>query len=464
VTQHTFRARGIELDILLEVSLGSAIGQLRAMPVRLGEGAPKAFLAVYCADFDDDPYIEMFFFPTDTLKMALFTEHGQILWRCDLGKGVVPGIWFCPVFAFDLDGDGVDEIWYVNNVNVDHPLGLSGYRLARIDAQNGACTGQWPWPNQGGRQNLSHTFRNFIFGGHANGEPVLVTAQGTYGDMLLQGWGSNVSQRWERRIGEEDAGARGSHMCAIADMDQDGVQQVLWGERCIELGAGRELFCADRDTYRGHSDIAQPILDRESEQWFVYTCRESEQQVSPRVVLYDSKGERIWGAVDAGHIDMGWVARLGDDGQLVASAIRIGQKTCGPDGRFHTGMDEFAFDALTGEPTDLGFSTYGTIPVDLNGDGRHELVRGRASRDGEVLDRHGNLIGDIGAPVAMASKFLDRPGEQLLAYYPDGVVRVWADRNAQDSPDALARYARPLYEANQRLTGVGYNLPNLGGM
>ena len=464
MTQRASHTRPIELDILLETSLDSPIGQLRAMPVRLGEGAPKAFLAVYCADFDDDPYVEMFFFPTDTLKMVLFTERGQTLWCRDLGKGVVPGVWFCPVFAFDLDGDGVDEIWYVNNVNVDHPLGLSGYRLERIDAQNGACTGQWPWPNYGGRQTLSHTFRNFIFGGHANGEPVLVTAQGTYGDMFLQGWRPNMSQRWEHHTGKDDPGARGSHMCAIADMDQDGVQQVLWGERCIELDAGCELFCADRDTYRGHSDVAQPILDRESEQWFVYTCRESEQEVSPRVALYDDRGQRVWGAVDAGHIDMGWVARLGDGGRLVGSAIRIGHKTCGPDGRFHTGIDEFTFDALTGEPIDLGFSTYGTIPVDLNGDGHHELVRGRASRDGEVLDRHGRLIGDIGAPTAMASKFLALPGEQILAYYPDGTLRIWADRNARDTEKALARYARPFYAANQRLTGVGYNLSNLGGL
>jgi hypothetical protein len=175
VTECIFR-----LDILLEISLGSSIGQLRAMPVRLGEGAPKAFLAVYCADFDDDPYIEMFFFPTDTLKI-----------------------------------------------------------------------------------------RNSIFGGYANGEPVLVTAQGTYGDMFLQGWRPDMNLRWEHRIGKDDPGARGSHMCAIADMDQDGVQEVLWGERCIELSAGRECFCADRDTYRGHSDVAQPILDCENEQWFV---------------------------------------------------------------------------------------------------------------------------------------------------------------------------------------------------
>jgi hypothetical protein len=106
----------IQLETLLEFSLGSPVGQLRAVPVRLGEGAPRAFLLAYCADFDVDPYIEMFFFPTDTLKLVLVTERGEELWRRDLGPGVVPGIWFCPVFSFDLDGDGVDEIWISSSV------------------------------------------------------------------------------------------------------------------------------------------------------------------------------------------------------------------------------------------------------------------------------------------------------------------------------------------------------------
>jgi hypothetical protein len=64
----------------------------------------------------------------------------------------------------------------------------------------------------------------------------------------------------------------------------------------------------------------------------------------------------------------------------------------------------------------------------------------------------------------MACKFLDRHGEQLLAYYADGTVRVWGDRNAEDSPQALARYAHPFYPSGQRLFGVGYNLAVLGGV
>jgi hypothetical protein len=452
----------IRLDTLLELELGSPIGQLRAVPVNLGPGAPRAVLAAYCADFDVDPYVEMFFFPTDTLKLVLFTDQGEVLWGRDLGRGVVPGMWFCPVFPFDLDGDGTDEIWFVNNPNADHPLGLSSYRLERLDAATGQTTGQWPWPNYGGNQSLSHTFRNFILGGHAHGEPVLVTAQGTYGSMFLQAWGPGMKPRWEIRHPADSSGARGSHMCPVTDLDGDGVEEVMWGERCLELESGRQLFCADREVYRGHSDVVQPLL--KGKRWFLYTCRESDPEATPRVVLFDRKGRRVWGAVDHGHMDMGWVARLDPERGHVAMAIRIGKKTCGPDGRFHQDRDEFTFHALTGEAYPLPFSVYRTVPVDLNGDGYHELVRGIPGGDGEVLDRCGNRIGSVGGPVAMASRFFNHPGEQLLAYYPDGTVRVWCDRNAEDGPEALARYAHPFYHANHRLTSSGSNLGVLAGL
>jgi len=454
----------MRIESLLELSLGSPVGQLRAAPVRLGPGAPRAVLAAYCADFDVDPYVEMFFFPSDTLKLAVFTESGDVVWRRDLGRGVVPGIWFCPLLPFDLDGDGADEIWFVNNLDARHPLGLSSYRLERVDARTGETTGQWPWPSLGRGQDLSHQFRNFIVGGRVGRQPVLVTAQGTYGDMFFQAWQPGMKPRWTLEVPEASAGARGSHMCPIADLDQDGVEELMWGERCIELDTGSERFCADRETWRGHSDVVQPVLDRATGRWLLYTCRESDGAVSPRVALFDGRGQRIWGAVDRGHMDMGWVARLGEGGRQVSMAIRIGHKTCGPDGRFHQDRDEFVFDTLTGAEQRLPCSVYQTLPVDLDGDGCHELVRGIPGSNGEVVNRHGQVCGSVGGPVAMASKFLDRPGEQVLTFHPDGTVRIWADRDAHDSEAALARYRHPFYEANQRLTAVGYNLVNLGGL
>lgn len=457
------RATEFDLNSVLELKLGEPVGQFRAVPVNLGKGRPKAFLAVHCADAEVDPYVEMFFFPKGTLKLTLFNEEGKILWRRDLGPGVIPGIWFTPVYPFDLDGDGVDEIWFVNNIDADHPLSINGRRLERIDARTSKTTGQWPWPKPDANQSLSHTFRNFVLGGYVKGEPVLITAQGTYGPMAIQARNSDMQLRWEHKIERETPGARGSHMSPVVDINHDNIDELLWGERCIELDTGKELFCADSDTYRGHSDVVQPLLDRSTNKWFIYTCRES-TAVSPRVALFDDTGRRIWGDVDKGHMDVGWTARIGADGEHVAMAIRIGGKTAGPKGFFRKGVEEFTYEALSGQAHPLPFSVFGTLPVDLNGDGIHELVRGLAQGNGEIFDNRGRIIGHVEGSTAIASKLLDHPGEQILCCRSDGTVCIWADRKAEDSQEALNRYSHPFYKANQKLTATGYNIVNLGGI
>ncbi|MFE5324360.1 hypothetical protein ACFQ88_37485 [Paenibacillus sp. NPDC056579] len=454
----------IRLETVLELPLGQKLGQLRCCPVQLGS-RNRAFLATYGADFDVDPSVNMFYYPSDTLKMMLFTDQGEVLWKRDLGRAVVPGIWFCPVYPFDLDGDGIDELWFVNNLNETHPFCVGQYRLERIDAITGQTTGQWPWNNDGGKEEpLSCTFRNFILGGYVHGEPVLITAQGTYWSMHLQAWSPDMTERWRIDIGKDDPGARGSHITPILDINGDGVDELLWGERCIELDTGKELFCADRDVYRGHSDVVQPILDRATGRWSIFTVRESDPQATPRVVMFDDQGRRLWGDVDEGHIDIGWAARILDDRSHATMAIRIGAKTCGPDGRFHQNMDEFTYEAGSGRAYAVPFSVYRTIPVDINGDGYHELVRGMPGGDGSLFDRHGRMLGNVGGTVAMASRFLDLPGEQLLSFRPDGTVQMWADRNAEDGPAAAERYAHPYYRSCQRAYGVGYNLYIISGL
>jgi hypothetical protein len=454
-------ARPFDLHAVLEWNVGTTLGHCHAVPVSLGE--KRGIFLAYGEDAGVDPYVEMFFFPKHTVKLKVFTLDGAELWKKELGPGVIPGSWFLPFFPFDLDGDGVDEIWFVNNVDDEHPLSLRGRRLERLDARTGKTLGRWPWPDVDTNQSTSHTFRNFILGGHVQGRPVLITAQGTYGPMQIQAHNPDLSRRWEHKIERDTPGARGSHMCPIVDINHDGSDEMLWGERCIELDTGKELFCGDRDSWRGHSDVVQPVLDRATNRWFLYTCRES-GGVAPRVALFDDAGRRVWSDLKQGHMDMGWVARLGDQGEPIALAIRIGSKSAGPKGFFRKGVEEFTYDALTGREHKLPFSVFSTLPVDLDGDGLHELVRGLAEGDGAVLDRGGKVVGQLGGHIALASKFLDRPGEQVLCYYPDGTLRIWADRNAQDSEAARARYAHPFYRANQRLTATGSNGINLGGL
>ena len=469
---------GIELGVLVEVSVGDALGQLRAAPVALSDD-PNAVLLVHSEDGNHDPAPNHFGFPGDTLKLTLLGADGERRWTYDVGSGVVPGVWFCPVFPFDLDGDGTDEIWFVTTDDPDHPFATTEHRLARLDAETGEETGRWQWPSYPpGRQSLK--FRNFIFGGHVDDEPVLVTAQGTYADMSLQGWNADLNQRWEVEIPAHDPsffetlrsdrgwtveapgdapGARGSHMTPVFDIDGDGRDELLWGERLLDLDTGEERWCADRDTWFGHSDVVQPTLDRERDEWLIYTCREGYTDVSPRVVTYDADGERVWETIDEGHMHVGWTARLDPDGGHVAMAGRNKWAS-------YDEMDDFLWDAYTGERRDVDFPVYSTVPVDLDGDGRHELVYRMFDRGGRVIDAEGTELGQVDEHIAhcQPSKYLDAPGEQIVTYTDDGIVRLWGDRNAEDSEAARERYDHPYYRKSQRLSAVGYNWRNLGGL
>ena len=457
-------AQKFDIQVKSEIDLEQDIGQLRAVPMTLGEDVPNAVVAMYSEDAEIDPNRGMFFFPEHTLKLAVFDVEGEILWKKDLGKGVVPGIWFSPLAAFDLDKDGKDEVWIVNNTNVGHPLRYEDYVLEKRNAETGEVEGQWKWPEPYPNQPMSRLFRHFIMGAYVHGEPVLITANGTKNYEVIKCWNSDMSERWVYKKTPDTPGCQGSHMSPIVDINNDGVDELLWGERCIELDKGKLLFCADEKTWTGHSDIIEPILERASGKWHFFTCRESNSKNPPRVVLYDHKGERIWSDLDEGHIDTGWAARIGKNGEPVVLGVKIGEKLRSAEGEFRVDVLENTYHAFSGEKIDLGYSVYTTIPVDLNGDGIHELVKGYFEGDGTILDNSGKILGNIGGASAIASKFTGDQGEQILSYSRDGILRIWMDVNAKDNNAAKERYANPFYEVNKKQTGNGYNLFNLGGI
>ncbi|HYW96204.1 MAG TPA: hypothetical protein VE870_11485, partial [Bacteroidales bacterium] len=288
---------GTDLYAAVSFNVGQHIGKLRSVVVKLGP-EKEGLLMIYSADKEIDPWEEMFYPPTDRVKMAMYTRDGNLLWKKELGPGVINGIWFMPVYPFDLDGDGTDEIYFVNNIDSVHVLSYHSRRLEALNSRTGETTGQWPWKKYFDGT-LSHTYRFFILGGYAGDEPVLVTAHGTYGRMGLQAWSRNMEKRWELVVEEDEAGARGSHMCPVVDINDDGTDELLWGERCINIDNGKYLFVADRDRYNGHSDVIQPTLNRVNNRWYIFTCRESgdKGEIKPRVAMFDDKGQRVWTAL-----------------------------------------------------------------------------------------------------------------------------------------------------------------------
>jgi hypothetical protein len=312
---------------------------------------------------------------------------------------------------------------------------------------------------------MSHSYRHMLLGGQVEGTNIIVAVEGTYGTHSLQAFGPGLKALWSLKLDHTKAGGcQGSHVTPVVDINNDGSDEFFMGERCLSLRDGTELFCCDRESWTGHSDIIQPVFNRTENKWYLWTCRESFQNRGPRLACFDNCGNRIWSSVDSGHMDTGWAARLGPNGEPIVLGVKVGEKTRTAEGERRTGVVEYTYDPFTGKSSDLGFKAYTTIPVDLNGDGIHELVKGYFEGDGTVMDHRGRVLGKTGGLSAIHSHFSGKPGEQILSYHHDGKVRIWRDRNAADTPAAKARYESRFYRTNQKLTGVGYNLFTLGGI
>jgi len=438
------------------LDLATPMRQLRFLPVQLGD--QRGFLAIHSNCAGIDPWPPYFRLPADTLKLTAFSSTGERIWHRDLGPGVIPGVWFCPVYPFDLDADGTDEIFLVNNSKPDHPLDANACVLERMSAATGEIIDSHPWPAVSGSQPLSHLWRNFINAGLSNGSKRLITAQGTYGPMQLQCWDSDFNEIWSRTIKPNEPGPMGSHMFPVLDIDGDGRDELFWGERLIDIDTGEDIWIADKEGWWGHSDIIQPTLDLASGRWLIYTCRENANPLEAiGVVMFDDRGGKVWGHYGMGHVHAGWTARLNDDGTHLCYAIDVGRDK-------YTKSDTYVYD-LAGEPVELPFDPAGTMPVDFDGDGLHELMRNDPDGSGTVIiDRHGKDLCRLEGRRAYGGKLLDLPGEQVVTSAEDGTIRIYAYPSAEDSPAAKRRYEHPFYDSCLRLWAVGYNWRNLGGL
>lgn len=450
----SLKGQNIEYDpyVALEFDLGIPLQFVRSSPVNLGEGQ-QGFVLLFSEERNLDPWEENFFFPKHTPKLALFSSDGAELWRREL-PGALPGTWFIPVLPFDMNKDGVDEIYYVNNVVPRKPFSAAAFRLECADPLTGEVIDSWPWTAPSPDQSNSDKWRFFLIGGYVQEEPVLVTTQGTYKEMKLQAWNADMSLRWEIFYPNDWDGPRGSHNTPVLDIGNDNVDEFMYGERCISFDTGEELFVLDREVWNNHSDVVLPIYNSKKDEWEFFTTREKGWRENlPRAVMFDQRGKHLWAIKETqGHYHYGWVANLGLHGERIAMAGRynLSDQKAPPDVWF--------FDSDTGvdisETLPLNIRTARSTPIDFNGDGIHELLIGRY-----LYSNSGNKLFDFGEGMRMLTPFkvLDLPGEQIMCFYPEGIVRIWADRNANDTEEMKKRFTDNHYINNVRHSASGYN-------
>ena len=450
----------MELKCLDRFDLGIGLGFVRSASMDLGGREGMFFL--YSDGSSADPGEELFEYAgLRPVRLAVFEADGTRLWEKVLPHGVIAGPWFVPAVPFDLDGDGVDEVYYVNNTGA--PFSFMHRKLERLDGLTGELTGVRPWPQNTFDERMSLSYRFYIVAGYAHGEPVLVTCQGTYGSMYLQGWSGDLVPRWETVIRASDPGPRASHMTPVMDINGDGVDELFWGERLISLDDGHEVFDYAPE-YDGHSDVITPLMDYRTGEIYIYTCREGgERPGQQRVYTFRAGGGAAWSALETGHIHTGWGAnvRLPDeqsDGKIV---MAMRQHFVPDDTGFNHEVDGvFYYDAFTGEEADFRPEVRGDklYPVDLNGDGLHEFLVGEGERTGDVLGPDGRMAGHMGVRCFRVGKTLGHAGEQIMGIGADGrSVEIWGDADARDGEIMKIRYGLPYLPFMQKLMATGYN-------
>ena len=104
----------MKLEELAAFDLGVEAGFLHSSTVQLK--GRQGILFVYSAGPAVDPGEECFRIQgIQPVHVALFEMNGRRIWDKQLPDGVLPGIWFVPVLPFDMNRDGEDEIYVLNN-------------------------------------------------------------------------------------------------------------------------------------------------------------------------------------------------------------------------------------------------------------------------------------------------------------------------------------------------------------
>lgn len=443
----------MKIRVLKEYKLGIKPKQVRSCVVNLGSEKGRFF--AYCEDPNADPCDSLLTVNHSPVHLAMYGAEGQQLWHRELSLGVIAGIWFMPFIAWDMDGDGIDEIWFVNNLS-EHQFMVRSRVLERVDAVTGETIATYPFPADNiGWIMLGEAYRYSLYGGYVHGEPVLVMQQGTYKEMFFQCYNADMTLRWEREI-KEDGGVKASHSTPIIDLNDDNIDEVLVGERVLSLDTGEELACFDKGIYNGHSDVVLPFTDFNTGKKMIFTCRETgNYEGCPRIVMYDYQGNKIWQNVyiydpkqfASGHMHMGYVIYAKPNYRRVAVGIK------------DTG-ECYIYDAITGEDVQLPDIRLNVMrPIDINGDGYHEFITwGESTEYAKLFDSEGNIVSYIGGELMQTGKWDGFKGEQLLSFYSDeGVVRMWGDVEADDSEVLISRYNTSFHETMDKMTGNGYN-------
>ncbi|MBB5868257.1 hypothetical protein F4553_001636 [Allocatelliglobosispora scoriae] len=216
---------------------------------------------------------------TDVVYVDAYKLNGTRLWRINLGRNIRAGAHYTQFQVYDYDGDGKAEVamktadatvsgtgQVIGSSSADY-RNSSGYvltgpeYLTMFNGQTGAAMSTVNYdPPRGTVSSWGDSYGNrvdrFLAGtAYLDGvRPSLIMSRGYYTRTVIAAWdfrNGTLTKRWtfdSNSAGSSYAG-QGNHQLAIADVDADGKDEIIFGSMCINDN-GQPLW----NTGNGHGD------------------------------------------------------------------------------------------------------------------------------------------------------------------------------------------------------------------
>lgn len=209
---------------------------------------------------------------TDPPILQAYRLDGTFLWQINLGKNIREGAHYTQFMVYDLDGDGKAELAvktadgtidgtgkvigdsskdYRNSTGriLDGPEyftifnGLTGAAMATTGylPARGDVGGWGGYGGKGGNDSKGNRVDRFLACiAYLDGkQPSVVMCRGYYGRTVLAAWdwrNGQLSSRWvfDSENGDNPFSGQGNHNLFVADVDNDGKDEIVYGAMCVD--------------------------------------------------------------------------------------------------------------------------------------------------------------------------------------------------------------------------------------